>query len=228
MCSIGVELEDISLRTINIINNVDLVMNLVLEEKDLLKFKIKNYINLNENIPNNIDYEEKKVQIIIFEINKFFKKYNSIALLVNMNPLCLQPEIFLVFKYFVDIVNVEVYPSISSIDCCLNEVITRLKDNIDNFIVLSNGKLIKDLMEESFKKNNLLIMEPFDIDEESMNKILKIYNYNNYFFLITCKSYIYKNFSFQKYSFRSFKKIIKNLNSFTTLFIPSNQTKTEL
>jgi hypothetical protein len=44
MCSIGVELEDISLRTIKIIKSVDVVANLILEEKDLIKFGVKNIL----------------------------------------------------------------------------------------------------------------------------------------------------------------------------------------
>jgi len=48
MCSIGVELEDISLRTLTIIKSVDVVANLILEEKDLIKFGVKKYLMLNE------------------------------------------------------------------------------------------------------------------------------------------------------------------------------------
>jgi precorrin-2 methylase len=231
MCSIGVELEDISLRTLTIIKSVDVVANLILEEKDLIKFGVKKYLMLNEiREKNKIEPYTKssnfESNLYISEINKLFNKYNTVAFLTDTNPLFLYKVNFEIFKYFSKIIDIEVYPFVSSIDYFTNKVITKFFYYLQDFIIISFPYIL-DTIKGDLKDINVFIMYPYFFDNQSINKLLKFYNENDFFYLIKFKSYHNKEECFKKYAFSMLEKIVKDIDPFTTIFIPSKDlTKT--
>ena len=229
ICSIGVNFEDISIKTIKLIKKADIVINLTLDEIKLKKLEAKKYIMLNEYIKKynygtieGYKKVEKVTNIMISKIEDCFKKYDSVVFLTNTNPLLLYYNNFKVYEYFSDKVSVEVYPAVSSIDYFTSEAIRRFKYYIKDFMILSFPYLIKSIDENSIKNLNLFIMYPLFINKENTDKILKIYDKNDCFYVIKCSFYGHNDFRFEKYSFESFKRVVKELDHYTTIFIPAS------
>ena len=229
ICSIGMELDDISVRTLRIIRSVDVVANLILGVNELVRFGVKKFVMLNEVIEKHKikpyvkvgKKSDPKARLIISEIEKIFKRYDTVALLTNTNPLFLYRFNFDVFKYFSKKIRVEVYPSISSIDYFTHYVIVNFCYYLEDFIIFSFPCSIKSLIKEDLRDINIFIMYPYFFDKVTIKKLLSVYDEKDIFFTIKCSFYNNHDFFIKKYCFSFLEKVVNDIDPFTTLFIPS-------
>ncbi len=217
--SIGLNIEDISVKVVNLIKNSKLLITDFLFKKDENIIKIINpdieIINLSDIHPT----EHKEFAAFLFnEIYKYLKKYDRIIILTNGNPLYLNHTYIILYKMLKDKLKntkIDVIPSVSSFDYV-----------IDRIVKLGGGltyRIYTYPFNEIFKNDaGVIIFNPNNISSYTFIEIknmLRNYHQNHYFYLIRVKTVLEEE-EIKKFKIKDFIKIIKTLDNRTTLYIP--------
>ncbi|MBP7796106.1 MAG: hypothetical protein KA059_04950 [Elusimicrobiales bacterium] len=215
ICSAGMNKGDLTFKTIDILRKSEIVINNVIEEKELMQLGIKKIITTNDK------FMIKKGKYLNIIAKKLFSKYNTISILTNGNPLFLNDLMTSIVSEFAkknNLTDVIITPGISTFDYLIDNIAMNLNIFSDNVLLISHPDMLF-----SFNKKltyyDLILYYPDFINNKHLEFIKSIYKQKDKFYLITIKSFNIKS-SIKSGSIGEIERIIKNLDNYTTLLIP--------
>jgi precorrin-2 methylase len=166
IASIGMNFEDISIKTLNLIKKSDLVISDFPTENNstIIKKLNKNFIMINKQLPKNLS---KSVEYLHKTILEYFKKYKTVLYLTHGNPLYLNKRNILLYHRLKNEVETQTIPSVSSFDYIIDIICKKLMPenayiiytypiedilNVHNNIIIFNPNLIKNLTYKNIRK----------------------------------------------------------------------------
>ncbi|MEF3280830.1 MAG: hypothetical protein K6357_07695 [Elusimicrobiota bacterium] len=211
ICGYGLKPEEITLQTLHIIKNSDIVLSDALNKKDALKLGLKKFENIRKNTPSQI------VEII----KEKFAHYDNISFITYGNPAFLNSvtdEIFTKLKGF----EILLIPAVSSLDGIFS-VFLELNLLKNDLLIINIPKDPEDINFNLNSDINTLIFGAENLSNKKISKFFKkIFNSTygkKYSFYITH----IKDISFEteiiKTNINCFHKFI-NEKKMLTIYIP--------
>jgi len=223
IASIGMNFEDISIKTLNLIKKSDLVISDFLTENNstIIKKLNKNFIMINQHLPKNLS---ESVEYLHKTIIEYFRKYRTVLYLTHGNPLYLNKRNILLYHRLKNEVETQTIPSVSSFDYIIDIICKKLMPE-NAYIIYTYP--IEDILNVY---NNIIIFNPNLIKNlayKNIRKMISLYPKNHRFYTIQIKT-IYEKERIKTYKISRFYEIIKKLDERITIFIPSYYNKNNI
>ena len=223
IASIGMNFEDISIKTLNLIKKSDLVISdfPTLKNDTIIKKLNKNLIIINQYLPKNLS---ESVEYLHKTILEHFRKYRTVLYLTHGNPLYLNKRNILLYHRLKNEVETQTIPSVSSFDYIIDIICKKLMPE-NAYIIYTYP--IEDILNVY---NNIIIFNPNLIKNlayKNIRKMISLYPKNHRFYTIQIKT-IYEKERIKTYKMSRFYEIIKKLDERTTIFIPSCYNKNNI
>jgi len=225
IASIGMNFEDISIKTLNLIKKSDLVISdfLTLKNDTIIKKLNKNLIIINPYLPKNLS---ESVEYLHKTIIEYFRKYRTVLYLTHGNPLYLNKRNILLYHKLKNEVETQTIPSVSSFDYIIDIICKKLMTNIA-YVIYTYPITIKSMLNIY---NNIIIFNPNLIKNlayKNIREMISLYPKNHRFYTIQIKT-IYEKERIKTQKISEFYEIIKKIDERTTIFIPSCDNKNDI